>query len=429
MMQALSIEALAFGGNGVGRVDGKVIFLPFTAPGDVVDYRIVRDRKRFAEGELLRVRVPAHDRRAPRCPVFGECGGCQWQHLSYEAQCRWKERIFGDFLQRQCGLPGESQRPLVPSTREWGYRSRVQFKCRQTAKGFVMGYYRRGSHFVVDVSHCPIAHPRLNEVLGFFRRHLPASPFPERIPQVDLAVDDFGNVRAEVHFIGTDFEGLLTPLARMAEEGGFSVYLQTGRKETLKRVYGEEDLILAVDEPPLQLAFGPGGFAQVNLEQNRALVAEVAETIPLTGRERVLDLFCGMGNFSLPLARRAAEVVGVEDYLPSIEKARHNGRVNGLSNATFFARPAQGAVIDLGEGSGFDLVVLDPPRSGAYPVAKDLATAGPRRILYISCDPSTLARDLKPLLHGGYSLIWSRPFDLFPQTHHIESLTLLERCG
>ena len=429
MIRNLSIETLAFGGSGVGRVDGKVIFVPFTAPGDVVDCRIVRERKRYAEGELVQVGTPSPERRTPPCPVFGECGGCQWQHLSYEVQSAWKSRIFGDILQRQCRLPSESLKSLAPAPREWGYRSRVQFKCRQTANGFVMGYYRRGSHFVVDVSHCPIAHPRLNEVLTYLRRHLPTIPFPERIPQVDLAVGDDGRVRAEIHLFGEGAETLMPILARLAMEGGFSCFFQTGRKETLRWVHGEEDLLLEVDHPPLQLAFGPGGFAQVNLEQNQALVAEVVRETQLSGRERVLDLFCGMGNFSLPLARRAAEVVGVEDYVPSIEKARHNARVNGVGNARFFARPAQGAAGEMGKGSVFDLVLLDPPRTGAYQVAKELVATAPGRILYVSCDPPTLARDLVPLLHGGYSVVWSRPFDLFPQTHHIESLTLLSRTG
>jgi 23S rRNA (uracil1939-C5)-methyltransferase len=427
MIENLRIDALAYGGSGVGRHEGKAIFVPFTAPGDLIRCRIVRDKKRYAEGEVAELLSPSPDRRDPPCPVFGECGGCQWQHLPYEEQCRWKERIFADTLSRRCAVAEEFLRPLVPSPDEWGYRSRVQFKCRQTEQGFVMGFYRQGSHFVIDVPHCPVLHPRLNEALRFFRQRLPESPCPDKIPQVDMAVGDNGRVRVVIHFIGRKRDPLVTYLQTLGGQGGFSLFLQTGRKETLCFVAGEEDLAIHVDNPLLRLAYGPGGFAQVNLAQNRALVEEVVRGAQLTGKERVLDLFCGMGNFTLPLARHAAEAVGVEDYGPSIKKAMQNALFNGIDNVFFHAHSAQGAAARHLDGRGFDLVVLDPPRTGAYEVAKELLSALPRRIMYVSCDPSTLARDLMPLLHGGYTLLWSRPFDLFPQTYHIESVTLLER--
>jgi 23S rRNA (uracil1939-C5)-methyltransferase len=156
-------------------------------------------------------------------------------------------------------------------------------------------------------------------------------------------------------------------------------------------------------------------------------VEGVIAAADLTGEERVLDLFCGMGNFSLPLAQKAKEVIGVEDFEPAIEKARDNARENGLSNTSFHARTAEGAAGELAGGMGLDLVLLDPPRTGAYEVVRDLLSVRPAKIIYVSCDPPTLARDLKPLLHGGYRLIFSTPFDLFPQTHHTESLSLLIR--
>jgi 23S rRNA (uracil1939-C5)-methyltransferase len=430
MIEELRIEALAYGGSGVGRHDGKAVFVPFAAPGDLVRCRIVRGKKRYAEAELLQILSPAASRREPPCPVFGRCGGCQWQHLPYEEQCRWKERIFADTLVRQAGTDGALVRPLVPAPDEWGYRSRVQFKCRRTENGFVMGFYRRGSHFVIDVEHCPITAPLLNDALKLFRAWLPECPCPERIPQVDMAVDDEGKVRIVVHGIGEEVDALRDYLAPLAEGAALSLFIQSGRKETLEPVRGKEDLhIRPGGEGSLRLAYGPGGFAQVNLEQNRRLVEEVVAAARLSGKERVLDLFCGMGNFSLPLAKHAGEVVGVEDYGPSIVKARENARQNGLENARFHARPAEGAAVELAGREGFDVVLLDPPRAGAYGVMKDLLTIRPERILYVSCDPPTLARDLKPLLHGGYDLVWSRPFDLFPQTCHTESVTLLERRG
>ncbi len=424
----LTIDNLAFGGSGVGRHDGKAIFVPLTAPGDRVRCRIVQEKARYAEAEMTALLEPALQRRVAPCPVFGECGGCQWQHLPYAEQERWKERIFTDQLRRHGGIAEPTILPLVPSSDEWHYRSRVQFKCRQTEHGFLIGFYKRSSHYVVDVAHCPITDERLNAVLTLFRQWLPAAPDPARIPQVDLEIGSDGAVRAVVHCLGEE-EALATWLRPLAEGAGIALFLQPGRKEKLLAICGSRELEIVVDEPPLQLAYGAGGFAQVNLAQNRELVRAVIAAAALTGRERVLDLFCGMGNFSLPLARRAGEVVGVEDYAPAIEQARLNARRNGIGNASFHAMPAEGAAARLAGGFPFDLVVLDPPRSGALAVVKELLRLPPRRILYVSCDPATLARDLKSLLGQGFELLWSRPFDLFPQSSHTESLSLLQRRG
>lgn len=422
----LRIDSLAYGGSGVGRLDGKAVFVPLTAPGDQIHCRIVQDRKRYAEAEMIELLVAAPRRRVPPCPVFGDCGGCQWQHLPYAEQCRWKERIFAETLRRQAKIEASRLRPLVPAPDEWGYRGRVQFKCRQTEAGFVMGFYRRGTHYVIDVASCPIAAPRLNGVLALFRRWLPDSPCPHLVPQVDMEVDDEGRVRVTVHALGTAAAALGAYLHPLAEQAGISLFMQSGRKETLLRVCGGEALhILPLGAGSLRLAYGAGGFAQVNLEQNRQLVREVCCAAALTGGERVLDLYCGMGNFSLPLALQGGEVVGVENYAPAIEQAERNARANALANARFHARPAEAAIRDVAAAKPFDLVVLDPPRTGAYEVVRELVRLRPPRIIYVSCDPPTLARDLVPLLHGGYEVVSARPFDLFPQTYHTESLTVL----
>jgi 23S rRNA (uracil1939-C5)-methyltransferase len=426
MIKRLRIERLAYGGAGIGRHEGKAVFVPCTAPGDLVDCRIVREKKRYIEGELVALRESGSGRRTPACPVFGRCGGCQWQHLEYAGQARWKEEIFRDTLVRQAAVTPELVRPLAQAPEEWGYRSRVQFKCRKTEQGLVMGFYRGGSHFVIDVPHCPIAAPAVNDALKHFRQWLSASPCPERIPQVDVAVDDEERVRVVVHVLDGREGALAAYLRPLAEAAGYALFLQSGRKDSLRPVTGAEDLHIHPEiGGNLRLAYGPGGFAQVNLAQNRQLVAEVLAALGDRAPRRVLDLFCGMGNFSLPLARRVGEVVGVEDYAPSIAKAKENAARNGLTNASFHARPAEGAADFFSREQPFDLVLLDPPRTGAYAVTKELARLRPPHILYVSCDPPTLARDLAPLLHGGYRLEWSRPFDLFPQTHHTESLTSL----
>jgi 23S rRNA (uracil1939-C5)-methyltransferase len=425
MIGRIRIESLAYGGSGVGRLDGKAVFVPFTAPGDLVECRLTVEKKRYAEGEMVALLGAAPVRRTAPCPVFGQCGGCQWQHLPYREQVRWKEIIFTDTLKRRCGLEN-APLPLLGAADEWGYRSRVQIKCRQTQAGFVTGFYRQGSHYVVDIDHCPITHSRLNEILRFLKPELAGSPFASHMPQVDMAVDDDGRVRIVVHYIGPDAAAIASFLRPLAENGGFATFLQTGRKETIRHIAGSEDLEIRLDSPPLRLCYGPGGFAQVNLAQNRRLVEEVVAAAALTGKERVLDLFCGMGNFSLPLAIGAAEVIGVEDYAPAIAKARQNAQRLGITNTRFLTGAAAEMAVSLGHEGRFDLVVLDPPRTGAYDVVRKLLLLKPRRIMYISCDPSTLARDLMPLLHSRYHVVRSRPLDLFPQTFHMESMTLLE---
>ena len=429
MICELRIETLTHGGNGLGRLDGKAVFVPGTAPGDRIRCRIVKQHKRHAEGVLEALLEPSAQRRTAPCPVSGECGGCQWQHLHYSAQLTAKEAIFQGLLQRQGEVPAEALRPLVAAPEEWHYRSRVQFKCRQTEQGFVIGFYRQASHYVVAVEHCPILDPRLNQALSHFRAWLAQGPNPHQIPQVDMAVGDGGQVRVVVHFIGEDSSALSAWLAPRASAAGYALFLQTGRKSSLQQILPPADLSIRVDQPPLTLNYGPGGFAQVNLAQNRALVEAAMQAAELAGTERVLDLYCGMGNFSLPLARRAREVVGVEDYAPSIASAIQNARVNAVGNASFLAQPAEGALLSLGAASAFDLVLLDPPRSGAYAVIRELLQVTPQRVIYISCDPATLARDLVPLQHSGYRVISCQPFDLFPQSYHVESLTVLERRG
>ncbi len=423
----LHIESLVYGGNGLGYHDGKVIFVPQTAPGDRVSCRVIKSKKRFAEARLEKVLQPSEKRCPPACPVFGQCGGCQWQHLPYEVQSAWKDKIFSDLLHRQTGVARERIRPLVAASEPWNYRSRAQLKLQVTGQQLVMGFYRRGSHVVVDHQQCPILHPSLNQAARVFREALNGFRHSRRMIQLDLGMGDDGQVRAVLHYLGTDGAAIADFLRPRVSAAGIALYLQGGRTGQLQPVCGEEDLCIHVGQPPLTLAYGPGGFAQVNLEQNRAMTEAVVNAVQQSGAKRVLDLYCGMGNLSLAIARFVDQVTGVEDFAPAITKAQANAQRNGIDNAVFHHHSAEGAASQLSRDSGFDLIMLDPPRSGASGVVKELQVLRPRHILYVSCEPPTLTRDLKPLLEDGYSLEWSQPFDFFPQTHHIESVSLLRR--
>ena len=426
MIEDLEITGLVHGGRGIGRCDGKAVFVPMTAPGDRVVCRAIRSKSHYVEAELVNVIEPSPHRRVPPCPYFGTCGGCQWQHLPYPSQTRWKEKIFFDQMLRSKSASEACLLPIVPAPDEWHYRNRVQFKCDMTENGLVVGFYRPNSHFVVDIEHCLLLSAQIQGVLNILREELPGAPCPDCIPQVDVAAGDDGALRVLLHALPKARHQLRVWLHDFAERHQINACLQSGRKETIELVYGEADLSVFVDQPPITMSYGPGGFAQVNPAQNRNMIAEMLAILDLQGTEDVLDLFCGMGNFSLPIARRAGRVTGVESYPPSVASAVNNAAANDLRNVAFHAADAS-TVMTRGNIDAFDLVVIDPPRSGSYQSSQEMLKIRPRRILYVSCDPATLTRDLKPLVYDGYQVVSSRPFDLFPQTWHIESMTLLRR--
>lgn len=430
------IESLAFGGAGFGRLEGKACFVPFTAPGDLVRVGITVDKPSYLECEALEIVEPSPGRTLAPCPVFGICGGCSWQHLRYDVQVEAKERIFADTLWRFGRIEQDAIAPLVAADQSYDYRCRVQFKVRWSGGRLHVGFYRRGSHYVIDVpDECAICDPTINRTLRQLRLVLPDFPEPDRIPQVDVATGEDGQTLLVIHYIGSDpgragdfFRSIRPNFATVA-----GIHLQCGRKDSIIPVWGTDSLSYTVprwDAPasPLSLYFRRGGFSQVNYRQNRILVSDALKLAGVAKGERVLDLFCGNGNFSLPLASSGAYVVGVEDFGPSIEDARRNADINGISEVEFICSDAVGETRRLRmSGERFDAVILDPPRTGARDVVGEVAMLAPERIVYVSCDPPTLARDLGLLRKAGYRVASSHGVDMFPQTYHIESVTLLVR--
>jgi 23S rRNA (uracil1939-C5)-methyltransferase len=426
VIRNLEIIALVHGGRGIGRHQGKAVFVPLVAPGDVVDCRIVKSKKRFAEAELIEVVVPSPVRRKPPCPYFGTCGGCQWQHLPYSEQLLWKGQNFSDQLVRCKVVKENSIKPIVAAQNEWHYRNRVQLKVHSSDDGIAIGFYRHGSHNVVDIDHCRLIAPPIQEALSLLREAFQGKINAESVEQIDLACGDDGRVRILIYAQPEGCESLRSQLQAFAEGSRLNVCMKLAGQLSVEVIHGLGELTVNVDQPALGLSYGPGGFVQVNSNQNRVMVSSMIELLELKGDERILDLFCGMGNFSLPLARRAGHVVGVEDYAPSIDMARLNAEANQVRNVEFVVADAS-MIMARFKSEALDLVVLDPPRAGNYEVVKQLLQLHPQRVLYVSCDPATLARDLVPLVNGGYEVVYSQPFDLFPQTWHVESMTLLQK--
>ncbi|WP_316348582.1 class I SAM-dependent RNA methyltransferase [Desulfuromonas acetoxidans] len=423
-MIELTVTTLAHGGAGLGHHDGKAVFVFGAIPGDRILCQIVQNKKRYARAELIKVIEPSDQRQEPACSHFGDCGGCDWQQLSYEQQCRWKQQLFVDSCVRHGRIDQGVIRDLVPAPQEFGYRSRVQFKCYNSPQGFILGFYRRGSHDVIDVRHCPVIALPIAAQMTAWRTLFDGSVYASGVSQIDVAVGSDDALRTIVHYRGAETEAFCAWLTGCLDAVDGAVLVQTGRKNPQILLRGQVDLTIRVDEPPMELHYGPGGFAQVHLEQNRQLVARVIEAAEVTAQDAVLDLYCGMGNFSLPLARRAGAVVGVEDYAPSISYADRNRDTLGLTNATFHACSVE---TFLGRWRRTaDVIVLDPPRSGAREAVAGMMRCRPRRIVYVSCDQQTLMRDLTALAQS-YTVTSIQALDMFPQTCHTEVLAVLDR--
>ena len=425
--------AMADRGMAMAHVDGMVAFVPFAAPGDLVEVEVVRRRKRHLETRLVRVLEPSPLRREPRCPLFGVCGGCQWQHLPYAEQLAGKAAGFQGFLKSRLGLR-DDHRFLDPlaSPLEWGYRNRVGLKVRTLGGVPVLGFFATGTHRLVPLQHCPVAHPRINALLppltAFLRTWEPARG---SLPQVDLQLDGAGALWCVFHLFSTP-----TPKEAKALEGFLrgeevaAAWLQTGRKHTLAPLWknAPAKMVFPRDagEDESDLEVSPGGFVQANPAVNQLLVDAVCALSEHYRGATALDLYCGAGNFTLPLARNAAAVVAVEGYPPAARDAERNAARAGLEQVRVLAQPVAAGLHRLaGENCRPRFALLDPPRDGAGDAVDGLADLGPERILYISCAPPTLARDVHRLCARGYRVEWSRMADMFPQTAHVEGLTLL----
>jgi 23S rRNA (uracil1939-C5)-methyltransferase len=429
------IDKLAFGGNGVCRIDGKVCFVPLSCPGDEVRLAVTSEKRSYLTARIIEIISPSPLRVTPPCPLFGSCGGCNWQHIAYSHQLAAKRNIHAETLWRGARVESERVGEAMPSPQEYGYRNRVQFKLHAGAAGLQIGFFRNGTHFVEDAAQgCPIALPVINGALSSLRNVLASFPEPAAIPQINFECGAREAV-ATISYIGNNNDAVARFFReRFSELPPLSgIFLKAGRKSTLQKLYGDGYLaypmsVAAPDSPPITLTFRPGGFSQVNSAQNLAILELVRRMAALGGHEHLLDLYCGNGNFSLPLARCVTSVTGLEGYGDSISAAQDNCRLNGVSNAEYVcADAAEGVARLAAAGRRFHTIILDPPRTGAADAIAGLCRLNPDKIIYISCDSSTLARDCGLLAGHGYCVAESVPLDMFPQTFHLESVTLLRK--
>ena len=430
-MPELSIDRLAFGGAGVGRNCGKACFVPYAAPGDQLEVSITKSKKSYDEARIVEIRQGSALRTSPPCPFFGECGGCNWQHVTYEEQCHQKEQIVKDSLWRGARVDKDLIRPVIPSNPYYNYRRRIQLKLNFSNGRQCMGFYRPGSHYVVDINDsCILAHESLNSVMPFIRTVVRACKDREKVPQVDLSSSENGDVAAVFHYIGNHIDQFSADLRAATSCAGNlqSVAIQTGRKNSFRILSGKQTMHYSLPTVigDITLQFAPDGFSQVNFAQNRAVATFISDICTKVKPDRILDLYCGNGNFSLPLASMVKTITGFENFDKSVALANNNAINNGLHNAKYLCLDSTEAVEQFAQqGQQFDLVIIDPPRDGAADVAANIHKTGAASIIYVSCDPMTLARDISILQKTGYKVLQVQPFDMFPQTYHIENVVHL----
>ena len=430
----VTIERLVFRGDGMGRLpDGRVIFVPYTAPGDEVEVRLEEARADFVRGHVIRTLTHSPARTDPPCRHFGTCGGCQWQHLAHNAQAVWKRRILEELLTRVGKLDGIPVESAITPAGPWEYRARAQFKVIGGARPCI-GFHQRETNRVVDIDRCPLLDPRVNTLLHVLRHMKHPSFFSlfQRLREVWVAVGTgTGEVLLSLFAHAQDHAAirLLQHTLQEAVPGLVGVVLLEGDPRQGPRVVdrvGNGAVQERVGESRFQVE--ATAFFQVNGLAAETLTSLVTAGAALRGAERVLELYSGVGTFAVPLARRAREVVGIEANPAAAANGEANLRENGCPNGRIVQAQVEQALPALAGKGRWDLVVLDPPRQGCSGRILDtVADMQVPRLIYVSCDPSTLARDLGSLVRSGFRCASLQPVDLFPQTFHIETVAVLEK--
>lgn len=409
------IDALAYGAHGVGRLDGKVVFVRGVAVGEDVRVIVREDRGRYAYADLVEVVRAAPARRQPPCPYLPQCGGCPWQHLDYASQLAAKESNLRQALMRTAHLDDPPLRPVVAAVGEFGYRHRLSLRTDRRR----LGFYAAASHDLIEIDHCLLAAAHVDQAIAAAAAWVATSPDPIR--RVEIATGDDGAATILV----CEVEGQARPDGRraaeqfLAQNQGLTGLVQHGRG--WRQEFGSTSLVVLPEED-LRLQATAGAFTQVNPAANRQLVRTAIELGAFGAGDEVLELYAGIGNLTFPIARRAAKVVAVEQNPLATRDAEANAHRLGMRHVEVMQGAAHRVLEKLlRQGRRFSVIVLDPPRSGAAEAIEAILRLAPARIVYVSCNPATLARDLGQLARD-YEITAVQPLDLFPQTYHLEAV-------
>lgn len=415
-------------GRGIARIDGKATFIADALPGERVRFKYLRVSRDADEGQCVAVESPSPHRVEPRCAHFGVCGGCSMQHLAPAQQVAFKQKQLLDQLARIGRVvPDEIAAPIVGDV--WGYRRRARLGAKLVPKkgGVLVGFRERESSFLAALDSCVVLDPRVGLRLRALGELIAALSIRNRVPQIEVACAQ--TVALVFRVLEAPSEGDCAQLAAFAQREGCEIYLQTGGPDSIRPLSGTAaPLEYSPDGSALRLRFEPCDFIQVNGAISQRTVNQALDWMAITPGDRVLELFCGLGNFSLPLAQRGATVTAVEGDDGLVRRARENASRNGLDvrfdKADLFNAKPDAAWLQ----APFDKLLLDPPRAGAREILPMVAARQPQRIVYVSCHPGTLARDAATLVHEhGYRLARAGVMDMFPHTSHVESMALFTR--
>ena len=401
-------------GQGVARHNGKALFINGLLPGESAEIRITEDKKQYARGQVKRRLSDSPERETPRCPHFGVCGGCQQQHASVALQQRSKQAALARLMKHDV--------EEVLSASPWGYRRRARLSLNYQPKNqhLQMGFRKAASNDIVDVTQCPVLVPTLEALLPNVRDCLSGLAGVRHLGHVEMVLADNGPLLVLRHTAPLSAADK-AKLEQFSHSHQLALWLAP-QSDSVEQVSGE---LPWYSSDGLRLTFSPRDFIQVNDGVNQRMVETALAWLDIQPEDRVLDLFCGMGNFTLPLAKRAASVVGVEGVPALVEKGQQNAERNGLTNVTFFHENLEEDVTrQAWAENGFDKILLDPARAGAPGVMQHIVKLAPQRVVYVSCNPATLARDSEVLLAAGYQIQRLAMLDMFPHTGHLESMVL-----
>jgi len=420
----VKINAMAFKGYGVARMDGKVVFIPYSVIGDEAWVEIIEEKKSYSMGKLIEILRPSPMRVDPPCSYFGVCGGCQWQHIAYANHGELKEEILKEVLKRLGGVKEIPSITVIPSPDPYDYRTRVQMK----VKGKALGYYKERSHELVDIQHCPIAHPLVNQMIPFLRTALLSG---SQLEEIEINVSPEEGKGVLVLHLSKLNQRLEIFLKEFLNAHPLLKGLAVVRKRRAT-IRGEPHLNFTVPlnqnegKGYLRLRTSPESFFQVNLKQNETLIQRVLEFADTKGNEMTLDLYAGIGNMTLPLAMVSKEVWGIEENGVAVKDARFNAERNGIENCSFIHGKVED-ILKRWRKERPNLIVLDPPRTGCKTILDQVVNLKPKKIIYVSCEPTTLSRDLRLFSNRGFALRGLALIDMFPQTYHMEVVGLLQK--
>ena len=422
----LDIETLSHEGRGISHFDNKIIFTRGALPGEKVIANRSLSRAKFEEADVVEILTSSPDRIEPKCAVYGICGGCSFQHLSSENQINAKQTwLRSAFMGQAKTEPKEWLDPLQVIS--WGYRRKARLGVRYVHKKekVLVGFRERKSSFITVMERCEVLHPSLGDNLTVLGECIGKLSVKSQIPQIEVAIAQHDTILILRHLepLTTEDEAVLRDCA---EQLSITWYTQSGGMDTVKPLDKVVNLSYSLPEYKIEMAFLPTDFTQVNFELNQKMLSLAISLLELCNEDKVIDLFCGLGNFTLPIARYAKSVVGVEGDSGLIERAKENAQRNGIENALFYKADLFEEVegYEWFRGQTYNKALIDPARTGAIEIVKLLPKLGVERLVYVSCNPATLARDTAKLLELGYQLEKAGVMDMFPQTAHVESIAL-----